>query len=1075
MRQRPGQTRQQPLRGILSALGAFLLAGEVVAADSGALHFERIGSAGGPPPSVITALHQDRNGLLWIASRNGLFLFDGYVYTAFQHDPSNPGSLTSSDVRTIYEEPDGTIWVGTNTGGLNRFDPVTRSFEHFRHDGTDPRSLSHDSVYAIQRDRKGRLWVGTQIGLNRAEPGSREFSRILVGGPEGLPSNYILTLFEDRKGRLWAGTIGAGLLRWDDERGTFEVFRPDPKNPRSLADVQVNAIHEDAAGRLWIGTTEGLSRMDPDDGTFVNYPAAPGRPDGLPDALVTSFADGPDGSLWVATFRGGLAELDPSSGRFRSWRHEPERPDSLSTDSIMSLLLDRDGSLWIATWGGGLNRVSRAGRLFHPRQEGGFPRFGAAGRDVTAIRRDSRGSIWIGTRAGHVVRLAPDRGDQETVLRGGSEGTTGIVVDILEDRSGRIWIASSSGLRRLDPGSGEVRLWKHDPRDPAGLGPGFVTALLQDRGGQLWVGTGEGGLHHLDANGTVLRRFVTDPRDPSSLSDDYVTVLLEDRRGRLWVGTRSGGLNELDPTTGRVRRLVPRPQDPASLGHHHVTSLLEDSEGRLWAGTAGGGLNRIERSADDGLRVERVTEQDGLIDDQVTGIVEDDDRTLWVSTRRGLSRFDPRSRAFMNLFVSDGLPSAEFELHAAGRSPNWLYFGTVGGLVVIRAATPFEAPRPSPISVRSVRTASGEILGPRAAEAPGRVEIPYGSWLSIELAVLDFVPEREHRYAYRLEDDWIDIGDRREITFTSLAPGTHSLRIRGRNSQGVWAETDAPLPITVVPPFWMTVQFRLLVVVAVAALAFGAHRRRTSVLERRNRELVELQEQREKARQELDDAFQRLRGLTRRLEVAKEDERQRIARELHDEMGPSLTAVIINLRLLPTQRGTGQLERRIDDTVALVDSMIQRIRDISLDLRPPLIDELGLVPALGGYLESVSERTGLEINLRGDKNLGALPAHVPITAFRLVQESVTNVVRHASAGRVEILVRRNGSGLELSVEDDGRGFDVAETMKRAASGKAIGLLGMQERVDMLDGEIEIDSTPGEGTRIHVRLPISEAA
>ena len=155
--------------------------------------------------------------------------------------------------------------------------------------------------------------------------------------------------------------------------------------------------------------------------------------------------------------------------------------------------------------------------------------------------------------------------------------------------------------------------------------------------------------------------------------------------------------------------------------------------------------------------------------------------------------------------------------------------------------------------------------------------------------------------------------------------------------------------------------------------------------------------------------------------------------------------------------------------------MIQRIRDISLDLRPPLIDELGLAPALSGYLESVSERTGMRIELRGDKDLGPLPAHVPMTAFRVVQESVTNVLRHAGAARIDVTVRRDGARLELRVEDDGKGFDVEETMQRAATGRALGLLGMQERVGMLHGEIDIDSSPGGGTRVHVRLPLAEAA
>ena len=1074
---RGGRARGGPrTRGGAAASLLFAITAAGASAEPApSLHFERIGTEGGPPPGVITALHQDRNGYIWIGSRNGLIRFDGYGYERFQHDPSDEGSLADSTIRTIYEESDGTLWFGTNTGGLDRFEPATRSFVHHRHNSADPRSLSHDSVYTICRDRRGALWVGTQKGLNRYDAASQGFVRILAGGPEGLLNDYIMTLYEDRAGRLWVGTLKGGLHRWDDERGRFEVFRHDPTNPGSLVDDQISALLEDDAQRLWVGTLSGLSWLDPDRRTFHSFLQKPTLPGQRKASIITSLAPGPPGSIWVGTHGDGIAALDAATGQLQIWRHDSVQRDSLSEDKIIALLSDRSGALWIGTWGGGLNRLSPASQRFDGPGDAGFPPPGVSDRDVTAVLHDHNGGIWAGTRTGYLVRLDPDTGRSETVLRGGDEGVSRTLVAMEEDREGHVWIGASGSLLRLSPASGELREWKHDPEDRDSLGPGYVSAVLEDRGGRLWVGTGEGGVQQIDREGRVLRRITNDPEDPSSLSDDYVTALLEDRRGSLWVGTRSGGLNELDPATGRVRRFVPVTGDPSSLGHRFVTSLLEDARGRLWVGTGGGGLNRIDRAADGTIRFHRVTEQDGLIDDDVTGIVEDDDGSLWVTTRRGLSRFHPERNAVINLFVSDGLPSAEFESGSAARSRKLLCFGTVRGLVAFHAGTEFRTSSPSTIVVRSIRTAAGDESARLAGSGAEGLEIPYGAWLSIELAVLDFNPELEHAYAYRLGDDWIELGARREITFTSLQPGAHALHVRGRNSQGVWGEAPAPLRITVVPPFWMTVRFRLLMVGAVVGLALAAHRRRTSMLERRNRDLLELHRQREKARQDLDDAYQRLRRLTRRLEAAKEDERKLIARELHDEMGPSLTAVIINLQLLSSHRSPEQVERRINDTIGLVDRMIQRIREVSLDLRPPLIDELGLVPALGGYLESVSERSGVEISMRGDKNLGRLPAHVPITAFRVVQEAVTNVTRHAEADHVEVAIRRDGSWLDVRVEDDGRGFDVGEIAGHAAAGRAIGLLGMQERVGMLGGEIEIDSSPGRGTRIHVRLPLLEAA
>jgi signal transduction histidine kinase len=351
------------------------------------------------------------------------------------------------------------------------------------------------------------------------------------------------------------------------------------------------------------------------------------------------------------------------------------------------------------------------------------------------------------------------------------------------------------------------------------------------------------------------------------------------------------------------------------------------------------------------------------------------------------------------------------------------------------------------------------------------LRIPWGEWLSIELAVLDYNPERRGLYSYRLDDDWVELGARREITFSSLAPGVHEFSAKGRNSQGVWSGATQTLRIDVIPPFWMTLWFRGVVLFAVAGLAIVGHRVRMKGVNKRNRELVALYEQREKARNELGLAYERLRGLTRRLEAAKEEERRHIARELHDEMGPALTAVIINLQLLSETREPERATGRIADTIEVVDRLVERIRDLSLDLRPPLLDELGLMPALRAYLEAQAERSGLDIEIRGDAASDGLPPELEIAAFRVVQEAVTNVIRHAQAGRVKVDVSRADGSLLVAVQDDGRGYDVRATLD-AGAGRALGLLGMQERVGMLGGEVHFESMPGRGSAVRARIPVA---
>ena len=392
------------------------------------------------------------------------------------------------------------------------------------------------------------------------------------------------------------------------------------------------------------------------------------------------------------------------------------------------------------------------------------------------------------------------------------------------------------------------------------------------------------------------------------------------------------------------------------------------------------------------------------------------------------------------------------------------------------AGAPFPTPEPSPTVITQIRTSEGVLTGERPVWEMEELEVAWGDWLSLQFAVLDFSADHRHRYAYRLgaDKDWIDLGSHREVTFTDLDAGIYEFAVRGRNSQGVWSSAAPSLSVRVIPPFWMTGWFRALLAAAVVFVFAAGHRVRMSTLQRRNRELLELTEQREKAREELRDAYERLRRLTRRLEAAKEDERKHIAREMHDDMGPSLTAVIINLQLLVNEADAEVKATRTADTIELVDRMIQRIRDLSLDMRPPLLDELGLVPALSGYLESQAERAGIDIEVVDGPDIGRLTPEIEITAFRVVQEAVTNVIRHSGAKRATVTVQRDNGELELQVGDDGRGFDVRDTIDRAAAGKALGLLGMQERVGALGGEFDLSSVPGKGTTIRARLPLEVA-
>ena len=788
-------------------------------------------------------------------------------------------------------------------------------------------------------------------------------------------------------------------------------------------------IYEDDEKRLLITVDHGLLIVEPDGAaSYVEgIGAAPGRPG---TATVTSLAPGPGGTVWAGTHGTGLVLFDPASRRMLRLRYDPARFRSLSHDTVIDLMTDRQGTLWIATWGGGVSRITTSAMLLAAASPPPPPPAVVTDFDVTSLYGDRSGKLWIGTRSGGLLRFDPARNRNDLFLE--TRGRT--VLAFSEDADGVVWAGTSNELIRIDPETGSVNIHEHDSSDPKSPGPGYVRALLHDRTGRFWIGTGEGGLQQVDTAARVVRSFRHDREDQETLSDDYVTALLEDRGGTLWIGTRSGGLNALDPEDGRVQRFIPGPPGSGQLSHHLVTSLVEGKDGSLWVGT-GGGLNRLQRHDDGSFNISSFSEAEGLIDDNVMALVLDDDGSLWASSKLGLSRHDPSTGTFINYYKEDGLPSTEFEPGASARLDRGLYFGTVRWVAAAPAGTPLPRIPPSRVVVRDIRLPGRGLREGEPAWRVDRLAIPYGQWFSLDLATLDRVGGPSPDYSYRVgggETDWIELGTQRSVTFTDLRPGRYLFEARGHDNQSAWSFIEPPITITIVPPFWMTTWFRGLILILVVAGALSVHFGRMAAVNRRNRELEQLQQQREQAEDERETAIRRLRAVARSLERAKEDERKHVARELHDDLGPALTAVLINLQLVGREPLSDQASGRISETTDLVDRLVERIRDLSLNLRPPLLDDLGLIVSLKGYMETQMERTGQRILVHEQNVPERLGPEVEITGFRIAQEAVTNAIRHASADTVTVTVTCSKGFLDLRIEDDGKGFDVSDVLQKNA-------------------------------------------
>lgn len=795
-------------RGVLFVCGLVVSLGGGASAHAQGqpMAFERLSLEHGLSQTSVLTTFQDSRGFMWFGTEDGLNRYDGVSFKIYKHDPADAASLPdnmvwaivedrehdlwigteggglarwdsdsdrfariakaaagspglSTRIRALLPTPDGGLWIGTKDAGLVRLDMKTGAMQHYRHDPADPGSLSHDGVYAIVLDRAGRLWVGSDGGLNRLDASSGRFIRYRhnPSRPESLSGDQVRSIIEDRDGRLWVGTY-AGVNRLDPDSERFVRYRHDPARPASLGHDRVRTLLEDSAGRLWIGTDAGLDLMARQRAEFHHYRADAADPAGLGDSNVMSLYQDQAGVLWVGTRSAGVHKWNPATWSFGHHTKATSVPLGLSDKTVTSFAEDRSGKVWIGTFGG-LHTLDR--------RTGAVRRYGATSGGlsdrVMALASDADGMLWIGTM--------------------------------------------DAGLSRLDPGSGEVKTYRHDPADPGSLGADAVMSLGVDGGGDLWVGTYGAGLNRFDANTGSFDHFRHDPADTGSIGADIVTCVSADPSGSLWVGTDGGGLNLLDRRSGRFARFMKDPAQPKSLGSNTVYSLHVDSDGRLWVGTRGAGLATPEGQAPAPEGFRHFTQRNGLANDVIYGILPDGDGNLWLSTNNGLSRFDPRKASARNYDSSHGLQSNEFNYGAHYRSGSGeLFFGGVNGFNAFhpqRLAANTHVPA---VVLTSVLKLNRELELGRPLWALDRIDLGYrDDVVTFEFAALDYAAPKRNRYAYKLDGfdrDWVTLDGARRVTYTNLRPGSYQLRVRAANNDGVWNQAGLTLPLHVEAPPW---------------------------------------------------------------------------------------------------------------------------------------------------------------------------------------------------------------------------------------------------------------------------------
>jgi ligand-binding sensor domain-containing protein/signal transduction histidine kinase len=944
--------------------------------------------------------------------------------------------LPQNSVKSILQTKDGYLWFSTRFGVV-RFDGVAfRVFDRF-----NTPELSYDNCVALAEDqRDGSLWLATMFGVVRYKDQSFKSYRLCTGEgmdriwsicasaeggvwvaansslqrfnaekvtrytvEDGLHGSEVGVVLEDEQKMLWIGTR-SGVERRDPVTGRFtEIWRS--RHPETES---VSCLFKDRSGVLWAGSaSSGLVRWQ--DGKATAYTMR----DGLPDNRVDTITEDQESNLWLSTGNGKLLRF--RDGKFTQFG----RKDGLSDDWVLCLREDREGNLWVGTAFGGLNRMQ-------PRRIVGYSvKDGLGSPNVWSIFEGRNSTLWMGTDGG----LARFSKGKFTNFRLGDDATNNIVKAVREDRTGTVWAGTKeAGLKRFRNG----RITHYGVAD--GLTHFEIHALYEDRAGSLWIGT-RLGLSVLK-EGTIIRKYTTQ----NGLSTNDVRCIFEDRSGDIWIGTYGGGLNRLRDE--RFTAFTTRD----GLSDNFAWTIYEDADGVLWIGTERG-LTRLENG-----KFAAFTTNEGLFDNVVNDILEDDRNNLWLSCNRGIYRIrkqelndvaagKARSVHYVSYGTADGMPSSETngenQPTACKTSAGMLWFPTTDGVVTIDPGKIPNNELPPPVVLETV-ILDGESLLPHQ---PVRLPAGRGDVIEFRYTANSLVAPDKVLFQYCLDGcdkDWRDAGTRRVAFYTNLRPGNYTFRVKACNNHGVWNDKGAAFSFYLAPHFYQTYPFYGLCALSAILAGYGLHRLRLNVV----RKIERLKRQH-----------------------ALEKERSRIANEMHDDLGSSLTQIALlgelARRELPYTDRAGDHIRKITTTAREVFRAMDEIV-WAVNPRKDTVDSL--VGYLCKYAQDFLRPADIRCRLDLPEILPAcsLSTEERHNVFLVFKEALNNIVKHAAATEVWIRVTVGPSSCIIVVEDNGRGFS-----SDSARPDGNGLHNMKERLTAISGRLELRSQPGQGTTLQM--------
>jgi len=781
------------------------------------LRFNHITTKEGLSQSTINCIHQDFRGFIWIGTFDGLNRYDGHQFKIYRENPLNPNSISYDAISCIYENPaDSTLWIGTRNGGLNSYNRKRDNFTVYRHNKQNPLSIANNRISALLTDQNKQLWIGTYgNGLCAFNSTDSTFFRPEFTNQYEFRSIYSLAI--DNSGDIWIGTH-TGLFRWKkkDQKENKEPERitlPQLPNGTTIA-----ALEFDFKGNLWIGTSnKGLIKYHPISRNYIHFLKS--SKNNLSPFIIRDILQTHNGKIWVATDK-GLFEYIPKTNRLEMNVNNPDDKESLNSDEIMALGEDQSGTLWIGTFSRGLNKLNPGYTRFKTYKNlVSYQERHNDYNDIRGICRDNDNNLWICTQKG---LLQTNVG----MIKSGRAGRTAQVflkgekvIQVFHNKKHGLFVSTTNNIYHRK-GKNNFQNISNKIKTQTGMNVKFFWKAISGSDGFIWFASSMGLLKYNTHKDTF--ELLTPKTDDGKSKYLYFVGLKEDYTGKIWLGSINGHLYKFDKHTNSFEHISQSSKDSIPIRFDRIFYIQETKPGIIWIGTSKG----LFKFNDNDGNLTHFTMYDGLANNTIYSVLEDHDNRIWCSTNNGISVYNPKKNTFNNFTYEDGLQSNEFNQGSEFQDLNGtIYMGGVDGLNIFDPKNIVPSTYLPPLLITGMEIqykpvtlkSHPELIDRQISETRKLVLNHNQNTFSFEYTALSFNLPNRNEYQYCLtpkgkEDQWIESGNRRYAAYTNLEPGKYTFKVKASNSDGVWNDTPTEMQLTIVPPFWQTWWFKILII-----------------------------------------------------------------------------------------------------------------------------------------------------------------------------------------------------------------------------------------------------------------------